>query len=68
MADPMVMKPTTGDWWEFTVLSKKDVRKINLFKVSPVDGAVDQPISDLELSWRATKTSHKLRILLLPCR
>jgi hypothetical protein len=46
-----------GDWWRFTLLSKKDLRKINLFKDSPVDGAVDQPTSDLELSWDATGTN-----------
>lgn len=46
-----------GVWWEFDVLAKRDVSKINLFKVSPLDGAVDQPISDLELSWKTTKTA-----------
>ena len=45
------------EWWEFDVLAKKDVSKINLFKVSPLDGAVDQPTSDLELSWKTTKTA-----------
>jgi hypothetical protein len=45
-----------GDWWEFDVLAKKDVSKITLFKVSPVDGAVDLGAS-VDLSWKATKTA-----------
>ena len=43
-----------GEWWSFTVLSKKDQRKLNVFKDSPVNGAVEQPVTDLELSWHAT--------------
>jgi hypothetical protein len=45
-----------GKWWKFTVLAKKDISKINLFKVSPIDGAVDQATS-LALSWKTTKTA-----------
>ena len=45
-----------GDWWEFDVLAKKNVSKINLFKVSPVDGAVNLGAS-VDLSWKATKTA-----------
>jgi len=45
-----------GVWWIFEVLSKKDLRKINLFKVNPVDGAVDQLVSGVELSWKSTGT------------
>ena len=52
------MEANGGDWWEFEVLSRKDLRKINLFKVSPLDGAVDQAIPGLELTWDSTiKTS-----------
>ena len=55
--DGLELEANGGEWWEFTVLSKKDLRKINLFKDSPVDGAVDQPASGLELSWNATGTN-----------
>jgi hypothetical protein len=46
-----------GDWWEFDVLSKKDVSKITLFKVSPINGSVDQLLTNLALSWKATKSA-----------
>ena len=55
---PDEVEANGGDWWEFEVLSRKDLRKINLFKVSPLDGAVDQAIPGLELTWDSTiKTS-----------
>lgn len=55
-----------GVWWEFDVLSKKDVSKINAFKVSPINGAVEQPLTNLGLSWKATKTATEYQYCFFP--
>ena len=61
-----VLEANGGEWWEFDVLSRKDLRKINLFKVSPLDGAVDQAISSLKLSWKATRTATSYEYCFFP--
>jgi hypothetical protein len=55
----VVYEANDGVWWQFEVLSKKDLKKISLLKENPVNGAVDQPTADLELSWSSKGTPRK---------
>ena len=45
---------------EFGGSLRKDASKINVFKVTPLDGAVGQPLIGLELTWKATKTTRAI--------
>lgn len=55
-----------GTWFKFDVLAKKDASKINLFKVSPIDGAVDQVLNELQLSWKTTKSAIDYQYCFFP--
>ncbi|MAT44893.1 MAG: hypothetical protein CL609_21385 [Anaerolineaceae bacterium] len=55
-----------GIWFAFDVLAKKDASKINLFKVSPIDGAVDQVLNELQLSWKTTKSAIDYQYCFFP--
>ena len=52
-------------WWEFTVLSKSS--RITLFKVSPLNGAVDLATS-VTTHLEGHQDRGRLRVLLLPDR
>lgn len=46
-----------GEWWMFELLSRKDSNKINIFKISPIDGALNQPIDGFDLTWKTSAKS-----------